>query len=143
MGTRFVCTEECSVSSEFKQAYLDAKEEDIIIVKSPVGMPGRAIRNRFIRSVENREKGRIKCAFRCLSACKIENARYCIAEALLNSYSGDVDRGLIFCGQNASRIKHIVTVKRLMDELVIELEQNLTSKTQHQEMTQAYQQVSL
>lgn len=130
MGTRFVCTEECSVSPEFKQAYLDATEDDIIIVKSPVGMPGRAIHNRFIKRVETQEKGRIKCAFQCLTACKIENAKYCIAEALLNSYYGDVDQGLIFCGQNAHRIKKIVTVKHLMNELATELAQCEIGATQ-------------
>jgi len=118
MGTRFVCTDECSASDEFKQAYLDANEQDISIVKSPVGMPGRAIYNRFLKNIEEKGKERIRCAYRCLTACNIEDAKYCIAEALLNSVSGDVDHGLIFCGKNAHRIDKIVSVKALFQELV-------------------------
>ncbi len=122
MATRFVCTVECGVSAEFKQAYLDAQEEDIVIIKSPVGMPGRAIRNKFLKDLEVIGKLPIKCPYRCLSACKVGEARYCIAQALVNSYFGDVDHGLIFCGQNAYRINKIVTVKELISGLLAELE---------------------
>ncbi|MFC1725947.1 NAD(P)H-dependent flavin oxidoreductase [candidate division KSB1 bacterium] len=121
MGTRFVCTEECDVSQEFKQAYLDAEEKDIVIIKSPVGMPGRAIRNRFLKNLEIQEKLKIKCEYRCLSVCKVDKAKYCIALALVNSYYGDTDHGLIFCGQNAYRVDKIVTVKELINELITEL----------------------
>jgi nitronate monooxygenase len=121
MATRFVCTMECGVSPEFKQAYLDAEEEDIVIIDSPVGMPGRAIRNKFLREVEARGNLPIRCPYRCLTACKVEKAKYCIALALLNSYFGDVDHGLIFCGQNAYRVKRILTVKELIYELLSEL----------------------
>ena len=122
MGTRFVCTEECDVSQEFKQAYLDAKEEDIVIIKSPVGMPGRAIRNHFLKDLEVKGKLKIKCPYRCLTVCQVEKAQYCIALALVNSYLGDVDNGLIFAGQNAYRCNKIVTVKELIKELLSELE---------------------
>ncbi len=122
MATRFVCTEECDVSQEFKQIYLDAKEEDIVIIKSPVGMPGRAIQNKFLDDLEIKGKLKINCPYRCLTACKVIDARYCIAQALLNSYFGDVDHGLIFCGQNAYRIDKIVTVKELISGLLAELE---------------------
>lgn len=122
MATRFVCTVECDVSQEFKQAYLDAKKEDIVIIKSPVGMPGRAIRNKFLQDLEIKGKLKIKCPYRCLSVCKVSEAKYCIAQALLNSYFGDIDHGLIFCGQNAFRIDKIVTVKELISDLLAELE---------------------
>jgi nitronate monooxygenase len=122
MATRFVCTKECGVSQEFKQAYLDAKKEDIAIIKSPVGMPGRAIYNKFLKDLEIKGKLKINCPFRCLTACKVSEARYCIARALLNSYFGDVDNGLIFCGQNAYRVDKIVTVKEIISELLTELE---------------------
>ncbi len=121
MGTRFVCTDECNVSAEFKQAYLDAKKEDIVIIKSPVGLPGRAIRNVFLKEVENNGKHKIKCPYHCLSACQAEKANYCIARALFNAWAGDVENGLIFCGQNAYRIDKIVSVTELMTELVTEL----------------------
>lgn len=122
MATRFVCTEECSVSQEFKQAYLDATEEDITIIKSPVGMPGRAIHNKFLKDVEIKGKLKITCPYRCLTQCKVKEAKYCIALALLNSYFGDVDRGLIFCGQNAYRVNEIVKVKDLISGLLSEFQ---------------------
>jgi NAD(P)H-dependent flavin oxidoreductase YrpB (nitropropane dioxygenase family) len=121
MATRFVCTEECDVSQEFKQAYLDAKEEDIVLINSPVGLPGRAIRNKFLKDLEIKGRIKIRCPYRCLSACKVAEARYCIALVLLNAYFGDVDNGLIFAGENAYRINKIVTVKELIDELIAEL----------------------
>ncbi|MEE8378440.1 MAG: nitronate monooxygenase family protein, partial [Candidatus Aminicenantaceae bacterium] len=114
MATRFVCTDECDVSQEFKQAYIDATEEDITIIKSPVGMPGRAIHNKFLKDIEIKGKIKVTCPYRCLTLCKVSEAKYCIALALLNSYYGDVDRGLIFCGQNAYRINEIVKVKDLI-----------------------------
>jgi len=125
MGTRFVCTEESSVSAAFKQAYINAKEEDIVIVKSPVGLLGRAIRNRFLKNLESGEKIKIKCRYKCLSACQVVNAKYCIAKALFNSYIGDVDNGLIFCGKNAFRIDKITTVKELFKELIDDLSRAL------------------
>lgn len=121
IATRFVCTVECGVSREFKQAYLDAKEEDIVLINSPVGMPGRAIRNKFLKDLEIKGRMKIRCPYRCLSACKVAEARYCIALVLLNAYFGDVDHGLIFAGENAYRINKIVTVKELIDELLAEL----------------------
>jgi nitronate monooxygenase len=127
MGTRFVVTEECDVSDEFKQAYINARKEDIAIIKSPVGMPGRAIYNNFLKKVESNGQHKIKCRFRCLTACDIVNAKYCIAQALLNSYYGDIDNGLIFCGQNAYRVNEITTVKKLFNELIMDIE---TAKTQ-------------
>jgi len=122
MATRFVCTVECDVSQEFKQTYLDVKEEDIVIIKSPVGMPGRAIQNKFLKDIEIKGKLKINCPYRCLSVCKVDKANYCIALALVNAYFGDVDHGLIFCGQNAYRIDKIVTVKELISGLLAELE---------------------
>jgi nitronate monooxygenase len=122
IATRFVCTRECGVSQEFKQSYLDAKEEDIVIIKSPVGMPGRAILNKFLKDLEIQGRIPIKCDYRCLSACKVSEAKYCIAQALVNAYFGDVDHGLIFCGKNAYRVNKIVTVKDLISELLAELE---------------------
>ena len=121
MGTRFVATEECDVSDEFKQAYIDAKEDDIVIIKSPVGMPGRAIKNKFLKRLDVIDKLKIKCPYHCLTVCKIDTAKYCIAEALVNSYFGDVDNGLIFAGRNAFRVNKITTVKKLVDELLTDL----------------------
>ena len=122
MATRFVCTVECDVAQEFKQAYLDAKEEDIVIIKSPVGLPGRAIRNQFLKNLETGLKEKINCPYRCLSTCNVAEARYCIAQALISAYLGDMNKGLVFCGQNAHRLHKIVTVKELIAELLAEIE---------------------
>ena len=122
MATRFVCTVECDVAQEFKQAYLEAKEEDIVLIKSPVGLPGRAIRNQFLINLERGLQEKINCPYKCLSTCNVAEARYCIALALINAYLGNMNKGLVFCGQNAYRLHKIVTVKELIAELVAEIE---------------------
>lgn len=116
VATRFVTTEECDAPLVYKQAYLDAKEEDIIIVKSPVGMPGRAIRNQFLKTVE---KGRVAVehCYRCLEQCDQAAIPYCITKALVNAASGDNDNALLFCGSNAWRAEKIETVHDVMNEL--------------------------
>ena len=120
MATRFVATNECDASTEFKQAYINAKNEDVKIIKSPVGMPGRAINNSFIKKVEN-EKCKIEKCYNCIKTCDVANSPYCITKALINSVKGKVENGLIFCGSNVSKIKEIVSVHDLMQELVCEL----------------------
>lgn len=122
MATRFVCTDECEVAPEFKQAYLDSKEDDIVIINSPVGLPGRAIHNQFLRNLEAGTLERLKCPYRCLTTCNIAEARYCIAQALVSAYQGDMDKGLVFCGQNACRVNEIVSVKKLIAGLRAEIE---------------------
>jgi len=122
MATRFVCTEECEVSAEFKQTYIDSKEEDIVIIKSPVGLPGRAIRNPFLRNLDEDKLDKIKCPYRCLSTCDVATAKYCIALALTHAFQGDMERGLVFCGQNAWRVDRITTVREIIAELKAEIE---------------------
>lgn len=123
MATRFVATEECDAADEFKQAYINCSKDDIQIVKSPVGMPGRAIRNPFIKKTETIEKQKITKCYNCLSPCTPASTPYCISKALINAVNGNIDEGLIFCGENASRINSITTVKELMKELVTELKE--------------------
>lgn len=120
MATRFVATEECDASDEFKQAYINCSKEDIQIVKSPVGMPGRAIRNKFVERT-HAEGEKITRCYNCLTPCNPANTPYCISKALMNAVNGNINDGLIFCGENASRITKITTVKELMDELVSEI----------------------
>jgi len=122
MATRFVCTPECEVAPEFKHAYLEAREEDIVLIKSPVGLPGRAIRNRFLRSLEAGTREKIKCPYHCLATCNVAEARYCIALALVNAYQGNMEKGLVFCGQNAYSCDRIVSVHDLIAELKAEIE---------------------
>ena len=125
MGTRFVCTDECDVHQSFKQAYLDAKEEDLVIIKSPVGMPGRVINSKFVENVIKGKTTPTKCNFRCLRTCNPKKAPYCIAKALAKAAEGNLDEGFVFAGSNAYRCNEIVSVKHLMDELVAEAEENL------------------
>lgn len=120
MATRFVATDECDASMEFKNAYVNATSEDIKIIKSPVGMPGRAINNAFIKKVEA-EKSQIKKCYNCIKTCNAGTTPYCITNALINSVKGKIDNGLIFCGSNVNKIKEIVSVHDLMKELVCEL----------------------
>ena len=120
MATRFVATEECDASDEFKEAYINCKKEDIQIVKSPVGMPGRAISNPFVKKAHT-EGEKVTHCYNCLTPCNPATTPYCISKALINAVNGKIDEGLIFCGENASKITKITTVKELMDELVSEL----------------------
>jgi nitronate monooxygenase len=100
MGTRFVMTHECDASMEFKQAYLDAKEEDITIIKSPVGMPGRVIRNPFVEALMRGEKEPFKCPYHCIITCDYQNSPYCIAHALMNAKKGHLKHGFPFAGNS-------------------------------------------
>ncbi len=115
MATRFVTTRECDASDAYKQAYIDAKKEDIVIVKSPVGMPGRAIHNAFLDKVNAGERFMRGCR-QCITTCKPDTAPYCITEALINAVEGNLDEGLIFCGSNAYRADRIETVADIMEE---------------------------
>lgn len=116
MATRFVATEECDASEKYKQAYIKAKKEDIKIIKSPVGMPGRAIENAFIKKVEQ-HKDSIKKCYQCIKTCKVAETPYCITKALINAVKGNLEDGLIFCGSNVDKIEEITTVPNLMKEL--------------------------
>ena len=115
MATRFVTTWECDAAQAYKDAYLKAEKEDIVLVKSPVGMPGRAIRNAFL---ERAQKGRIPHGpcHGCIKTCSPADTPYCITEALVNAVKGDVDNGLIFCGSNAWRAQRMEHVKDIMAE---------------------------
>ena len=120
MATRFVATNECDASNEFKQAYVNAKKEDIKIIKSPVGMPGRAIYNDFIKNTEV-EKAKIQKCYNCIKTCNVVDTPYCITKALINAVKGNMKEALVFCGSNVDKVKEIVSVHTLMSELVSEL----------------------
>lgn len=116
MATRFVATEECDADIKFKQAYINAKKEDIKIVKSPVGMPGRAIINDFMKRAAL-ERQPVKVCTKCLQKCDPATTPYCITYALTNAAKGDMDNSLIFCGENAYRVDKMTTVKEIFKEL--------------------------
>lgn len=120
MATRFVTTHECDASIKFKQAYINSKKEDILIIKSPVGMPGRAIRNKFISDSIMGEKKPFNCPYHCIITCNFKETPYCIADALLNASEGNLEDGFVFAGENAYRAKEIVSVKEVTDSLIEE-----------------------
>jgi len=118
MGTRFVATHECDASQEFKDAYLNCKKEDIVIIDSPVGLPGRAIRDEFLERVSSGVKETFKCPWKCLKSCDFKNVPYCIALALTNAKKGDLENGFAFAGANAYLVDKIISVKELTETLV-------------------------
>jgi nitronate monooxygenase len=121
MATRFVCTYECDVHPNFKQAYLDANAEDITIIPSPVGLPGRVINNSFVEKIKHGETMPFKCDYQCLKTCDPNKAPYCIAKVLANAAEGNMDESFAFAGSNAYRCKEIVSLNSLIQQLVQEL----------------------
>lgn len=120
MGTRFIATEECDADIKFKQAIVNCQKEDIAIVQSPTGFPGRGILNDFMKQTKERGNISISHCLNCLTPCKPSDTPYCISEALIQSVKGNLNRGLIFVGSNAYRIDKIVSVADLMNELINE-----------------------
>ncbi len=122
IATRFIATDECDAHINFKNAIINAKEGDIEIIKSPVGMPGRALKNRFSEKIKTTPIKIDHCSG-CMKSCHAKEARFCIVEALIRSVTGNVEDGLVFTGTNAYRVNEIVSVHDLMNELVSEAEQ--------------------
>lgn len=114
MGTRFVTTKECDVCDEFKNKYIECKKEDIVIVKSPVGLPGRALNNEFVK---RKDKDSIDVCYNCLTKCDRKTTPYCISDKLIKAAIGDVENGLVFCGANAYKCDKITTVAEIFKEL--------------------------
>lgn len=122
MATRFVATHECDASIEFKRAYLKCKKEDLIIIDSPVGLPARAIQNKFLDDVSMGIKKPYKCPWQCLKTCDFKNSPYCIGLALYNAKRGNIEEGFALAGANAYRIDKIISVKELIETLLEEYE---------------------
>lgn len=127
MATRFVATDECDANINFKKAYVNSKKEDIVLIQSPVGMPGRAIRNSFINRMESKRLAPIKC-YNCLKKCDPKKAPYCITKALIHAVNGELEDALVFTGSSSYRIDKIVTVKQLMQELILQAEKSLEDR---------------
>ena len=122
IATRFVTTEECDADERYKQAYIQAKKEDIVIVNSPVGMPGRAISGEFIKSVKSGRERPSRCSFHCIRTCDYTKSPYCIIKALYNAAKGNMKKGYAFAGANAFLAKKITTVKETIDLLKLEFQ---------------------
>lgn len=122
MGTRFIGTHECDAHINFKETILNAKEEDIELIKSPVGYPARGIRTNLLNLVEKRSGPKIQCISNCVSPCHrgVESKKvgYCIADRLYDAYAGIKDTGLFFTGANGYKLKEIISVKELFKKLI-------------------------
>ncbi len=116
VATPFVTTEECDAAPAYKQAYVDARPQDIEIVTSPVGMPARAIHNRFLEQLRQEREQVSKC-YRCLKKCNPAQTPYCITQALIRAVQGDIENGLIFCGDDAACLTEITTVPQVIQTL--------------------------
>lgn len=120
IGSRFVPTFECDAHENFKLSYINSKKEDISIVKSPVGLPGRAMKNTFIKNIEE-SSPEIKKCYNCLIPCNPKNTPYCISLALINAVKGDTENGLLFCGSEAYKINKLSSVNEVLEELTCKL----------------------
>lgn len=124
MGTRFVATHECDVDQRFKLSYLNATKDDITIISSPVGMPGRALSNEFIAKSRQGLNKPFKCVFHCISTCEQEKTPYCIANALISAMKGNLKSGFAFCGANVDKVSEIVSVRELIESLEREYDES-------------------
>ncbi len=120
MATRFVLSVECAVSEAFKQMYLKATADDVVLISSPVGMPGRALLNPFVKKILDKSAPRPKECDGCLKECSRE---YCIIKALENSRLGQVDEGVVFTGKNVHKLNEILPVQKIFDKLAREVEE--------------------
>ena len=128
IGTRFIATDECDASDTFKQVIIDSTPDDIRIIKSPVGMPARAVYTPLLQSLEKGKTFFAEKCNNCLTACpKGDKVPYCISRALIAAVEGNREEGLFFCGENASRVKEILSVKNLINELLTDCSANLTA----------------
>ncbi|MBS3779726.1 MAG: nitronate monooxygenase [Desulfovermiculus sp.] len=120
MGTRFVATHECDADIKFKKAFVQAQKKDLTIIQSPVGLPGRAIENQFLRDVASGQKKPFTCPWKCLKSCDYTKSSYCIACALNQARAGRLKHGFAFAGANAWRVDRIMSVRELMNTLIEE-----------------------
>lgn len=123
LGTRFVATEECDASDEFKNAFIQAGEDDVRVIESPVGMPGRSIKNKFLEEAYKGKRKPDYCKHHCIKSCNPKTTLYCIADALVAAYQGNLDNGFAFSGSNAGRVFEISTVSRVFADLKEEYRQ--------------------
>lgn len=129
LATRFVPTIECDAPQQFKDAYLRCERGDIMLIKSPVGLPGRALRNQFLIDAARGKRFSFDCPYHCLTSCEQDKAQYCIADALFNAEKGDLKEGFVFCGANTYRCKEdgSISVQELFKKLQQEYKDNKRS----------------
>lgn len=123
MGTRFIGTYECDAHPEFKKIILDAKKDDIKLMKSPVGLPARGVMTNLQDSIKNKTAPKVACISNCVAPCnhgvEAKAVGYCIADRLSDAYNGNTQTGLFFSGSNGYRVDKLYSVKELMDKLTL------------------------
>ncbi|MCD6597785.1 MAG: nitronate monooxygenase, partial [Bacteroidales bacterium] len=129
VATRLVPTHECDASIEFKEAYVKSKKEDLMLIDSPVGLPGRAIKNKFLEDVAAGIKTPVKCPWKCLKTCDYKTAPYCISLALINASKGKLKHGFVFAGTNAYRTTKIQSVEAVFSEMIMEYQAAKTKES--------------
>lgn len=117
MGTRFVTTNECDVSENYKKNYLRCTKDDITIINSPVGLPARVITNDFVKQIQQGNKKPINCPWKCLKTCDYKNVQFCIANTLFNAAQGDFTNGFSFAGAKAYLAEEIISVKETIRQI--------------------------
>ena len=125
LATRFIPTYECDASQTYKDVLLAAKPEDVRIIHSPVGMPGRALNTPLVQALAKGKRFAPRHCARCLKTCDPAKVPYCITHALIEAVKGNVEEGLFFCGANVGRLDRMYTVRELMDELTAEWRHDL------------------
>ena len=121
IGTRFITTDECDASPEFKKQYLNAKSpDDIVVIHSPVGLPLRVLKTKFVKSIIAGDKKPISCYYKCLHTCDYKSVSFCIAQALINAQSGHIDEGVCCSGVNGYKNNEIVSVHKVFEQLEAE-----------------------
>ncbi len=121
MATRFVATYECDASEKYKQVYVNSKKEDVVIMDSPVGLPGRALINPMLTTVNNGNKIKVEKCYKCIHKCDPKTTPFCITRALVNAAEGDLDNSLLFVGSRVHEINKIQHVQEIFDEILEEI----------------------
>jgi NAD(P)H-dependent flavin oxidoreductase YrpB (nitropropane dioxygenase family) len=122
LGTRFVTTHECDANIAFKESYINSSKDDITLVASPVGLPGRVIKSDFVDRINAGETKPFNCPWKCLKTCDYKEAPYCISQMLYLSAQGKMDQGFAFAGSNAYKATEIVSVKEVFESFQKEYE---------------------
>jgi len=117
MGTRFVPTFECDADEKFKKTYISAKKEDIVLIDSPVGLPARVVKNKFVEDILKGIKKPVNCPWKCLKTCDYKEVSFCIAQALFNAAQGKMEEGFAFAGTNAYLTEKIISIKEVFEQL--------------------------
>jgi nitronate monooxygenase len=127
LGTRFVATHECDADQRFKESFVKSNKKDLMIIKSPVGLPGRALRSPFLKRLETGKSPAFGCPWQCLASCNAAKANYCISMALYHARKGNLQKGFAFAGANAYKVKQMLSVGELISQLKQEFTDSIES----------------